>query len=98
MSVQQICDKELPFVPKTETFDCVALWEPAHAYVLVTVCGDDVRLIGREDERSQEGCVSQDECPARGVFVRRESVSFRMLRGHWRRCRQRCERIARGRI
>jgi hypothetical protein len=34
------------FVPKTETFDRVSLREPAHANVLVPVCGDDVRFVG----------------------------------------------------
>jgi len=36
----------LLFVPKTETFDRVSLREPAHADVLVPVCGDDVRFVG----------------------------------------------------
>jgi len=64
----------LLFVPETETFDRVTLREPARANVLVPVRGDDVLLVGREDESSQEGCVSQDERSARWVLVRREKV------------------------
>lgn len=36
----------LLFVPKTETFDRVSLREPAHANVLISVCGNDVRFVG----------------------------------------------------
>ena len=45
----------LLFVSKTEAFDRVPLREPTHANVLVPVRGDDVRLIGGEDERGKEG-------------------------------------------
>ena len=43
---------KIPFVPEAETFDCVSLWEPARADVLVAVSGDDVCLVWCEEERS----------------------------------------------
>jgi hypothetical protein len=39
-------EESLLFVPKTETFDCVTLREPAHANVLVPVRGNDMRFVG----------------------------------------------------
>ena len=50
--------KFLLFVSKTEAFDCVPLREPTHADVLVPVGGNDVRLIGGEDECGKEGRMS----------------------------------------
>jgi hypothetical protein len=86
----------LLFVSKTEAFDRVPLREPTHANVLVSVRGNDVRLIGCEDKCGKERGVPQDERSARRVFVRGESVRFRILRGSWRRCRQRCEWVTQG--
>ena len=40
----------LLFVPETEAFNRVSLREPTHANVLVPIRGNDVRLIGSEDE------------------------------------------------
>lgn len=57
--------------------DGVALREPGDADVLVAVGGEDVLLVGGEDERGEERRVPEDEGPAGGVLVRREGVLFR---------------------
>jgi hypothetical protein len=87
---------DLLFVPETEAFDRVTLWEPACANMLVPVRGDDVLLVRRKDELGYEGGVSQDECSSRRVFMRREGVGVQG--GHWCGCGcgQRREGVTRG--
>jgi hypothetical protein len=85
---------DLLFVPETETFDRVTLWEPACANMLVPIRGDDVLLVRRKDEPGYEGGVSQDECSSRRVFMRREGIGVQG--GHWCGCGQRREGVTRG--
>ena len=76
------------FVSEAETLDHVTVRKAARADVFVAICSDDVCLVaGREEEGSQERCVSQYECPSRRIFVRGEGVKFcsrcRCLRRFW---------------
>jgi hypothetical protein len=64
-------------VSEAETLDHVTMRKAARANVFIAICRDDVCLVvGGEEESSQEGCVSQYECPPRRIFVRGEGVKF----------------------
>lgn len=64
---QEDCDAL--FVPEAIPLYHVALRVPAHADVLIAVGGDDVLLVGGEEECGEEGDMPEDELAVRGVFM-----------------------------
>lgn len=50
--------------------DRVSLWVPADSDMFVPIGGHDVLPVGSYQKRSQKGSVTQNEFPARGIFMR----------------------------
>lgn len=86
--------ERIPFVAQAETLDCVSLREPARADVLVAVGGDDVCFVWGEEERGQEGGMTQDERPSGRVLMRGEGVGFGGRRRRWGGCWKGRKRVA----